>query len=176
MALVRAAQRGECAAVVELLQIGQFSGFDTWLALSAAAANDWPDTVAALLGANVRPNSISRTKWSASPSSTFSAPTSTALFWASSFGSTKSVAQLLSSGAHVEGCGGTWHTTALGIASRKGHAPVVKTLLAAKARPDGFVCFGSCDPLAEAIRGGHKEVEALLSAACATPRTLAVRL
>ena len=166
MALIKAAQRGDSDTVSHLLTLGQWSSMETWCALSTAAANDWTDTVNVLVAAKISPNHTARVR---APfphiNTSVPTPTSTALFWASSFGATASAARLLECGANIEGCGASWRSTALGIASRKGHAGVVKMLLAAKSRPDGFVCFGGCYPLAEATKNGHKAVVALLKAA-----------
>jgi len=162
MALIKAAQRGDSDTVSHLLTLGPWSNTETWCALSTAAANDWSDTVSVLLAAKINPNHTARVP---APFPHVNIPTSTALFWASSFGAAASAARLLEYGAHIEGCGASWRSTALGIASRKGHAGVVKTLLAAKARHDGYVCFGGCNPLAEATENGHKAVVALLKAA-----------
>ena len=166
MALIKAAQRGDSDAVSHLLTLGTWSSTETWCALTTAAANDWSDTVSVLLAAKINPNHTARVRAPFPHINTSGRiPTSTALFWASSFGAAASAARLLECGAHVEGCGASWRSTALGIASRKGHAGVVKTLLAAKAQPDGFACFGGCKPLAEATENGHKAVVALLKAA-----------
>ena len=168
MSLCRAAQRGDHERVTELLRAEPQSAVKTWLALSLAAANDWPEVVDALVvDGKVGPNQTCRIPFAAfCKIPTIVRP---ALFWAAACGSVASARRLLEARANVEGCGASWKITALGVAASNGHVGMVKLLLAANAQPEGFKSVGTLSPLAEAKKHGHARIVLLLRAALLPP-------